>query len=262
MCIRPHRTLDHRISEGLRSVTHKGISLLDRAFFKSSSHNDRFHNRSRLIGICHCKITPHAVQGFHRLLVIHRLDLFLRIHIAQISRFIQVITVSAIHSDDLTCGRVLHDHADLLRTHRFLETVHIFLYNLLCSNVNAGLDAFSIGRRDDRLFDIRLCIDISVLSSIHPCKGTVIISFQSDICHIPGQCKSNRVTSSLIKRIDPQIILLKPNPLHIRALLCLRFGQSRILICILILLKFFFLIHCSLLHQDLILALIRAGVRQ
>lgn len=63
-----------------------------------------------------------------------------------------------------------------------------------------------------------IIVDISVFTPICSHQGTVIISLQADIGCFSWKRKSNRITGKDIKRINSQIILLKPDSLYIGTL--------------------------------------------
>ena len=218
VCIRPNRTFDVRIAirtKGLSTITDKCIVLRNFTLFQCTRHNDRLHNRSRLIRLCHTEIVPHGIQGCHRILIIHRCNLILRINTRKITRIIQVITVPAIHGNDLT-GRWLHcDHTDIFCSHGFFKSINIFFNNLLYTHIQGCYNTLSVFRIDDRLFHICIVIDISILTAIRSHQRTVIVTLQPYVCRISGKCKSNRIICKLIKRITSQIIFFKPYPFYI-----------------------------------------------
>ena len=154
MCARINRTLDHSISKSLRSIAYKCICFLYRTFFQCRSHDDRLYNRSRLIGICDAEITPHTIQSLHCFHIIHRFDFIFCIYSGKISRIIQIITVTTIHGNNLTGGRIFNNDTYILGPHCLFKSINIFLNNLLCTDVNAGLNAFSIHRSNNGLLHI------------------------------------------------------------------------------------------------------------
>ena len=154
MCARINRTLDHSISKSLRSIAYKCICFLYRTIFQCRSHDDRLYNRSRLIGICDAEITPHTIQSLHCFHIIHRFDFIFCIYSGKISRIIQIITVTTIHGNNLTGGRIFNNDTYILGPHCLFKSINIFLNNLLCTDVNAGLNAFSIHRSNNGLLHI------------------------------------------------------------------------------------------------------------
>ena len=154
MCARINRTLDHSISKSLRSIAYKCICFLYRTLFQCRSHDDRLYNRSRLIGICDAEITPHTIQSLHCFHIIHRFDFIFCIYSGKISRIIQIITVTTIHGNNLTGGRIFNNDTYILGPHCLFKSINIFLNNLLCTDVNAGLNVFSIHRCNNGLLHI------------------------------------------------------------------------------------------------------------
>ena len=125
MCARINRTLDHSISKSLRSIAYKCICFL-----------------------------YHTIQSLHCFHIIHRFDFIFCIYSGKISRIIQIITVTTIHGNNLTGGRIFNNDTYILGPHCLFKSINIFLNNLLCTDVNAGLNAFSIHRSNNGLLHI------------------------------------------------------------------------------------------------------------
>ena len=258
MGIRINRTFNKCVvigSKRLSTITDKIISLCYAAFFQSACHNNRLYNRSGLKGICHTEIIPHGIQCSYGFLIIHGLDLFLRIKAGKISGIIEIIAVSGIHGKNFSCIGILDYNAYVLGSHFFLKAVYIFFYDLLYAYIQSGNNIFSVHRLNDRLFHVRLTVKISVLSAVSAHQGTVVVALNSHIRHIPGKSKANGITGQTLKGITSQIILLKPYTFDVSALFFFCIRQRAVLLHSGICFKFLFLIHGKLFQKNLILAL-------
>ena len=121
--------------------------------------------------------------------------------IGHIPGFVQVVAVSAVHGNDLSIGRIFHDHAYILGAHLFIKSVDVFFYDLLGAHIQSRHNIISVGWFDDGLFYIGILVKISVLASIGSCKGTVVITLHAPVRRISGKSKANGITGQLIKGI-------------------------------------------------------------
>ena len=257
MGIRPYRTLNVSVSvgtESLTTVTDKSIIYGNTSLFQGACHNDRFYNRTGLKSICNTEVTPHTIERLYGLFIIHGINLCLRINLGKIPGIIQIITVSTIHGKDLTCGRFHYNNTDVFGSHFGLESIYVFLNDLLCTYIKRSNNTFSVGRLDNGLFHIGIVIDVSILTSVCTGKSTVVVTFQTYICCISCQRKSYGITGKIIKRITSQIIFFKPYTLYITSLFFLLIRQIAVFGNCRIFIKFLLVIHGQLFLDDLILA--------
>ena len=168
------------------------------------------------------------------------------------------------HGIDLTGFGIHDDHCDIFRsvtvqllvgtvTELFIQLFDVFFHDLLNVHIQRGYQAVTVLRFDDRTLQLGIFIEIAEFPAVDTIEYIRIIRLQAydTIAEIVG--KAYHRTGQRLHRILPDIILFKPDSLHILPLGNFFFGKifprsgDGGLIGI-----FFFL--CDLFFQNLILA--------
>ena len=185
MCSRISSAADHLPCNRLKPLTVKQGIIIDYIEGICRRHVHRFCRGTWLVCIGNTVVFPYGTQSLHCLVIVHRINFFLRIERCQISWIVQVIPVGRIHTKNLSIVRIHHDNADILCC--FCLTVRLsvrFVRAVLDMNplivildrraddllniyINRRNHVFARLRLDDRLFHIRIFVVIAELAAIH-----------------------------------------------------------------------------------------------
>ena len=144
MCSRIDRASDSGPAKHLITVADKRIRWLHHIRIQCCTNGQRFYRRSRFKSIADAIIFPDTVKLLQHRIIIHPIDLILRIMGSKISWIVQIIRVIRRHGKNLTIFRIRNNDTYICRSfgpsRTICHTIHkiadIFFYYLLNIKIN------------------------------------------------------------------------------------------------------------------------------
>ena len=148
---------------------------VDGAVLQACRHCEYLRSGTRLVGVADTEVAPEQVPCLKALLVRHRSLLLRREVGVQISGIVQIEPVVRRHAEDFAVLRVHDNNAGIVSAHLRLKGRDVTLNDALYPDVDGGDHRVAVRRRLDDALQVRLVVQIAVLSACRSHQLAVVV---------------------------------------------------------------------------------------